>query len=247
MRRLARAVLALALGAGIAGWAASVEAADPPLSREAVEQIVRDYLIRHPEVVGNALRALEQQREVAERQRRAEALRTYQKDLTRDPAAPVAGNPDGDVTVVEFFDYRCGFCKTVLPTVQQLLREDPKVRVVYKELPILGPDSLLASRAALAARTQGKYAALHDALMAAREPLTRPTILDIARRAGLDAGRLDKDMEAPEILAQIRRNHELAEKIGINGTPAFVIGAELAPGALDLATLKRLVDQARRK
>jgi protein-disulfide isomerase len=247
MRRLARAVLALALAAGIAGWAASVEAADPPLSREAVEQIVRDYLIRHPEVVGNALRALEQQREVAERQRRAEALRTYQKDLTRDPAAPVAGNPDGDVTVVEFFDYRCGFCKTVLPTVQQLLREDPKVRVVYKELPILGPDSLLASRAALAARTQGKYAALHDALMAAREPLTRPTILDIARRAGLDAGRLDKDMEAPEILAQIRRNHELAEKIGINGTPAFVIGAELAPGALDLATLKRLVDQARRK
>jgi protein-disulfide isomerase len=247
MRRLARAVLALALAAGIAGWAASVEAADPPLSREAVEQIVRDYLIRHPEVVGNALRALEQQREVAERQRRAEALRTYQKDLTRDPAAPVAGNPDGDVTVVEFFDYRCGFCKTVLPTVQQLLREDPKVRVVYKELPILGPDSLLASRAALAARTQGKYAALHDALMAAREPLTRPTILDIARRAGLDAGRLDKDMEAPAILAQIRRNHELAEKIGINGTPAFVIGAELAPGALDLATLKRLVDQARRK
>jgi protein-disulfide isomerase len=247
MRRLARGVLALALAAGIAGWAASVEAADPPLSREAVEQIVRDYLIRHPEVVGNALRALEQQREVAERQRRAEALRTYQKDLTRDPAAPVAGNPDGDVTVVEFFDYRCGFCKTVLPTVQQLLREDPKVRVVYKELPILGPDSLLASRAALAARTQGKYAALHDALMAAREPLTRPTILDIARRAGLDAGRLDKDMEAPAILAQIRRNHELAEKIGINGTPAFVIGAELAPGALDLATLKRLVDQARRK
>jgi protein-disulfide isomerase len=247
MRRLARALLALALVAGIAASAAPVGAADPPLSREAVEQIVRDYLIRNPEVVGNALRALEQQREVAERQRRAEALRTYQKELTRDPAAPVAGNPDGDVTVVEFFDYRCGFCKSALPTVQQLLREDPKVRVVYKELPILGPDSLLASRAALAARTQGKYAALHDALMAAREPLTRPAILDIARRAGLDAARLDKDMEAPEILAQIQRNHALAEKIGISGTPAFVIGTELAPGALDLPTLKRLVDQARRK
>jgi protein-disulfide isomerase len=247
MRRLGRAALALALAAGMAWSAGPGEAADPPLSREAVEQIVRDYLIRHPEVVGNALRALEQQREVAERQRRAEALRTYLKDLTRDPATPVAGNPDGDVTVVEFFDYRCGFCKTVLPTVQQLLREDPKVRVVYKELPILGPDSLLASRAALAARTQGKYLALHDALMASREPLTRPTILDIARRAGLNAGRLDKDMEAPEILAQIRRNHELAERLGISGTPAFVIGTELAPGALDLSTLKRLVDQARRR
>jgi protein-disulfide isomerase len=244
---VARAGLALALIAGIVWSTGPAGAADPPLSRESVEQIVRDYLIRHPEVVGNALRALEQQREVAERQRRAEALRTYQRDLTRDPAAPVAGNPDGDVTVVEFFDYRCGYCKTVAPTVQQLLREDSKVRVVYKELPILGPDSLLAARAALAARTQGKYAALHEALMAAKEPLTRPAILDIARRAGLDATRLDKDMEAPEILAHIRRNHELAEMIGVNGTPAFVIGTEVAPGALDLPSFKRLVEQARRK
>jgi protein-disulfide isomerase len=247
MIAIVRTTLALALAAVVVWPAGGAGAADPPLSREAVEQIVRDYLTRHPEVVGNALRALEQQREAAERQRRAEALRTYQRDLTHDPASPVGGNPDGDVTVVEFFDYRCGYCKSVSPVIQQLLRDDSKVRIAYKELPILGPDSVLASRAALAARTQGKYAALHNALMAAKEPLTRPAILDMAKRAGLDPGRLDTDMEAPEILAQIRRNHELAEKIGVTGTPAFVIGTELAPGALDLPALKRLVEQARRK
>lgn len=219
----------------------------PAPSREAIEQIVREYLLAHPEVVGEALRALEQQREAAERQRQAEALKLREHDLLRDPAAPVGGNPQGNVTVVEFFDYRCGYCKSVAPTVKQLLRDDRQVRLIYKEFPILGPESILAARAALAARAQGRYAALHDALMAAREPLTRPVILKIAAQAGLDTARLEKDMDSPEIPAAIQRNHELAQALGIQGTPAFVVGSQLAPGAVDLATLKRLVEQARRQ
>jgi len=216
-------------------------------SREAVERIIREYLLSHPEVLEEALGALQQRRAATERQRQTEALKRHENDLLRDPAAPVGGNPGGDATVVEFFDYRCGYCKTVAPVVRQLLQRDRQVRFVYKELPVLGPDSVVASRAALAAVAQGRYAALHDALLDAREPLSRPVVLKIAAQVGLDVGRLEKDMDAPETLALIRRNQELARAIGIRGTPAFVVGGQVVPGAVDLATLERLVEQTRRR
>jgi protein-disulfide isomerase len=216
-------------------------------SREAVERIIREYLLSQPEVLEEALSALQQRRAAAESQRQTEALKLHENDLLRDPAAPVGGNPSGNATVVEFFDYRCGYCKTVAPVVRQLLQRDRQVRFVYKELPVLGPDSVVASRAALAAVAQGKYAALHDALLDSREPLTRPVILKIAAQVGLDVARLEKDMDSPETLALIRRNHELARALGIKGTPAFVVGGQVVPGAVDLATLERLVEQARRR
>jgi protein-disulfide isomerase len=216
-------------------------------SREAVERIIREYLLSHPEVLEEALGALQQRRAATERQRQTEALKRHENELLRDPAAPVGGNPGGDATVVEFFDYRCGYCKTVAPVVRQLLQRDRQVRFVYKELPVLGPDSVVASRAALAAVAQGRYAALHDALLDAREPLSRPVVLKIAAQVGLDVGRLEKDMDAPETLALIRRNQELARAIGIRGTPAFVVGGQVVPGAVDLVTLERLVEQTRRR
>ncbi len=238
-------VLIAAMAAGLAGPVA--QAAEPPgeLSREAIERIVREYLLEHPEVIMEALQALEERQRTAQRQRASESLNARRSELVGDPATPVGGNPQGDVTVVEFFDYRCGYCKSVAPALKQLVKEDSKVRLVYKEFPILGPESILAARAALAAGGQGKYVALHDALMTASESLTLPVILTIAGQVGLDTARLQKDMESPAILAVIQRNHELAQALGINGTPAFVVGSELVPGAVDLAALKRLVDQAR--
>jgi protein-disulfide isomerase len=244
-RILAAVLLLAATGFGSPPPADAGPAGEP--SREAVERIVREYLLSHPEVLEEALGALQQRRAAAERQRQTEALKLHEKELLRDPAAPVGGNPGGDATVVEFFDYRCGYCKSVAPVVRQLLQRDRQVRLVYKELPVLGPESVLASRAALAAVAQGKYAALHDALLDSREPLNRPVIIKIAGQVGLDVARLEKDMDSPETMVLIRRNQELARVLGIKGTPAFVVGGQLVPGAVDLATLERLVEEARRR
>jgi protein-disulfide isomerase len=229
------------LGPAVA-WGA--EAPDPP-SREAIEQVIREYLKGHPEVVEEALQVLEARRRDEEKRQAREAVRANRDQLLNDVGSPVAGNPQGDVTVVEFFDYRCGYCKGVAPDVQKLLAEDPNVRIVYKEFPILGPESDLAARAALAAHAQGKYLPFHDALMTASGPLTLPAILQLSRAAGLDGARLRADMEKPEIRATIERNRALADTLGITGTPAFVIGAELVPGAVGLHGLKALVSQAR--
>jgi protein-disulfide isomerase len=216
-----------------------------PALRGTVEQIIRDYLREHPEVVVEALRAAEERRRAAERARVAETVQARRGELLEDPAAPVGGNPRGDVTIVEFFDSRCGYCRRAAPVVKQLLRDDPRVRVVYKELPILGPDSLEAARVALAAHRQGKYAPLHDALMAADAPVTRSSALAAAAALGLDVGRLEQDMGTAAIAEALQRNQELARALGVNGTPAFVIGAEVVPGFADLATLRRLVERAR--
>jgi protein-disulfide isomerase len=157
----------------------------------------------------------------------------------------VAGNASGDVTVVEFFDYACSHCKNIEPTVKQLLTEDRKIRLVYKEYPILGPASIVAARAALAARAQDKYLPFHDALMVLEEPLTEATIFRVANQIGLDVDRLKTDMAAPAIAEAIERNYALGQALGINGTPAFVIGDDVAPGAVPLARLKQFVTRAR--
>lgn len=231
----------------VTAWASPVTATEPPgsLSKEAVERIVREYLLANPDVIVEALRGLEERQRADERQRTSLAIRAHRDELLADPDAPVGGNPQGDVTIVEFFDYRCGYCKRVAPTVTQVLRNDGQLRIVYKELPVLGPESTLAARAALAAHGQGKYMALHEALMAASGPLTPDAIMTIAGQVGVDTAKLQEDMQSPEITARLQRNHVLARALGVRGTPAFVIGDELVPGAVDLATITRLVEQAR--
>jgi protein-disulfide isomerase len=149
--------------------------------------------------------------------------------------------------VVEFFDYRCPYCKQVVPSLSQLLKEDGKIRFVYKELPILGPDSIIASRAAIASRKQNKYIEMHNALMRARGTLDEPSVLKIATETGLDARKLKTDMGAPEVDMIIERNRTLARALNLNGTPAFVIGDTTVPGAVDLPTLKSLVAEARKR
>jgi len=166
-------------------------------------------------------------------------------ELQNDPTSPVLGNPTGDVTIVEFFDYRCPYCKAVVPRLEEVIAEDKAVRVVLIEFPILGDDSLFASRAAIASRAQGKYLVFHDAMMAHKGSLDQDKILELAKDSGIDVEKLKADMQAPEVDALIRRHHELAEKLGVNGTPAFVIGQELVPGAVDAETMKAKIKQAR--
>ena len=217
------------------------------LDKKRIERIIREYLINNPEVLEEAIRALQAKRE-ARRQTAARAsIRKNRKQIYSDPEDPVGGNPNGDVTIVEFFDYRCGYCKRVAPVVEKALAKDKKIRLVYKEFPVLGPNSVLAARAALASRAQGKYLVFHKALMKAKISYDEASIMKIAALVGIDTARLKKDMQAPVIQAQIAKNHALARSLNIRGTPAFVIGDQLFPGALNPAQLARMIQQARKK
>ena len=159
----------------------------------------------------------------------------------------MGGNPDGDVTVVEFFDYRCGYCKRFAPTLEKIKKQDPKLRVVYKEFPILGPDSMKGAQAALAAREQGRYVEFHEALMRVRGNLNDKTITAVARSVGLDTDRLRKDMQSPMILNAIRNTRKLAAALGITGTPAVIVGDEIVRGAVPLERLAAMIAAARAK
>jgi protein-disulfide isomerase len=243
--RLMAGLLAAGLTAAGALPAAAEEAPPPvDLPVEQIEQVVRDYLLREPEVIYQALEELQRRQQVAASERQKEAIAQAQDELLHDPASPVAGNPAGNVTLVEFFDYRCTYCRRVVPALQALLDDDSELRVVFKELPVLGEDSVRAARAALASRHQDAYLEFHFALMDASD-LSQDGILAIARDVGLDPERLAQDMEAPEVQAAIEANYALASRLGIEGTPAFVIGENLIPGAVGKARLVELIEGER--
>jgi len=243
--RLTSVGAALALTVSAVPAIQAAEAVDP-LLRQQVESIIQEYLQAHPEAVANALQEMERREREAEAQRAAAAIASHSKELYEDPTSPAGGNPKGSVTLVEFFDYQCGYCKRVAPEVAKLLQADPDVRLVYKELPILGPESVVAARAALAAASQGKYEAFHDALFAATERLTEDQIFSLASGIGLDVSKLKADMNSPAVVAALERNAKLAEAIGVHGTPALIAGTELIPGAANLAGLQGLVARARK-
>ena len=167
--------------------------------------------------------------------------------LYGDANSHVAGNPHGDVTIVEFFDYRCPYCRRALEAVQTILVEDANVRIVLKEFPVLGPDSLVASRAAISAQRQDpeKYFAFHSALMSARGVLDKDAVLQIAAEIGLDSERLGAAMDSPEITTVIERNYALAGALGVDGTPTFIIGDVVVPGALDIDSLRAVIAEVR--
>lgn len=219
-----------------------------PPDRQAIEQIIHDYLIAHPEVMVEALKAGDAKaKEQEEAEQRAEIAK-HQDELLHDTKSPVGGNPAGDVTIVEFFDYRCPYCKQVEPSLEALLKEDPHIRVVYKEFPILGPQSLIATQVSLAALKQSskKYLSLHAALMNLKGELTTDTILKTAEGVGLDVAKIKADMNGKDIEALIKRNYDLADALKITGTPAFIIGTALSPGAVDLVTFRKMVADARK-
>jgi len=221
---------------------------EPPSSERSLdpfEQKVREFLLNNPEVIVEAMQILQERQRAAEAENLKRAIAARRDDLLGDPDAPVGGNPSGDVTLVEFFDYNCPYCRRVAPTVVELEEADPDLRLVYKEFPILGPGSTFAARAALASRKQGKYLAFHNALMQAREQLAKDQVKKIAAAVGLDTDRLQEDMNDPAIEQTIQRNLDLANALGITGTPSFVIGDQVVPGAADLRTLQRMIAHAR--
>ncbi len=213
-----------------------------------VEKIVQEYIAKNPEILIRAMQEYRIAQQNAEREQARNNLITLAADLNVNPASPVIGNPDGDVTIVEFFDYRCGYCKKVFPTIQALLKEDGNIRYVLKEFPILGPESMIASQAALAVwdSAPDKYRALHTALMTTRGQLSEKRIFSIAEKLAIDVAALRKGMAKAVVTDELNNNMKLARSLGISGTPAFIVGEELVPGAVGIDTLKKLISAARK-
>jgi protein-disulfide isomerase len=238
-------ICVVAFGLAAASLAGAAEPVTPA-QKSAIEQIIHDYILQHPELVIQALQSAEDKAKAEAEERIRATLVEKRQELLADPTSPIAGNPKGDVTIVEFFDYRCPYCKQVEPSLEALLREDPQIRIVYKELPILGKDSVYATRVALAARKQAKYEAFHTAMMAAKGQIDEKVVLQVAASAGLDIERAKADMKSPEVDDIIQRNLDLAQALDIRGTPAFIIGGEMVPGAIDIATMKKKIAAARK-
>ena len=192
-----------------------------------------------------AAKAAQQKQEEENNKKATEALGKNKDKLFNSPSDPILGNPKGDVTIVAFFDYNCGYCKKANEPMRKLVESDKNVKFVMKEYPILAESSRVAARAALAANKQKKYAELHNALMENKGALSEDTILDMAVKAGLDKEKLKKDMESPEVAAIILATADLGREIGAHGTPTFIVGDKVVPGAMDLADMKKLVDENR--
>jgi len=236
-----------------AGPAAAQSAEDsatnePVLSAEQtveIERLVRDYILNNPEIILQSVQRMEAKREAEQQARAQAALSQNETSLFNDPMDPAHGSEEATVTLVEFFDYQCGYCKRVLPAVMKLAEEQEDLRIVFKEFPILGPASEVAAQAALAADRQGEYMAFHQALMSMRGELSAARIFETAAAVGLDVERLQADMKAPEILAHIEKTRALAQSIGVSGTPAMVVGDTLVPGAISYEQMVALVEAAR--
>lgn len=215
------------------------------LPQDAFEQRVRDYLVANPEVIVEAMQNLEQRQRDAEQTEAQAALTAHHEELFNSRESPVGGNSEGDVTLVEFFDYNCSYCRRAASVMVAAEEGDPKLRIVYKEFPILGPNSTFAAKAALAARRQNKYPQFHKALMQISGNADETQVVTVAEQVGIDVAQLRADMTETAIEAEIERNLKLARALRINGTPGFVIGQEILRGATDLQTMRRLIAVAR--
>jgi protein-disulfide isomerase len=219
-----------------------------PEQRKEVQEMIGDYLRANPQIILESVRAMQQREKDQEKQQGLQNLVAYRELILNDPTSPVGGNPKGDVTIVEFFDYNCGYCKRVFPTLKKLMAEDKNLRVVFKEFPILSPQSELAARAALAAWRQDKtkYMEIHRLFIELKGGFTESRILRLATKMGLDIKQLKIDMRSSTMNKVINGNRQLAQQLGITGTPGFIIGNKIVPGAVDLATLKALIAEARK-
>ncbi len=244
--RLTGAMLLMA-AVGVAMPAATAETTFTEQEKQAIETLVREVIRDNPELIMQSVRE-HQERAANEQQRQAElALVDSRAELEQDPATPVVGNLDGDVTVVEFFDYNCGYCKQVFPAVRDLVESDGNIRYVLKELPILGPSSVTATRASLAVWNHypEKYFDFHGALILSRGALSDARILKIAEDMGLDRRVIEQGMADETVDQAIEDTRQLAARLNLRGTPAFVIGDRLIPGAVDADALRELISEAR--
>jgi protein-disulfide isomerase len=202
-----------------------------PAQRKEIEAIIKDILVNNPEVLLEAQNALEAKMDKIQADRMAVAIKEHAGELFRPAASPVVGNVKGDVPVIEFFDYNCGYCKKAFSDLAKLIDKDKKVRVILKELPILAKGSEEASRVALAAKMQGKYWEFHRAMLESQGQANEASALRVAEKLGLDMPRLKKDMASAEVKKEIDETRQLATKMGIQGTPHFIVGDRIIPGA----------------
>jgi protein-disulfide isomerase len=236
---------AFALPGSVPALTQTTDASKALVANEALQQAIHDYILAHPEVLIQSLRIAKKREETRIADQNKTLIASLKNDLVDDPNAPVRGNPRGDVTLVVFSDYRCPYCRQVEPFLQALIKNDPGLRVVVKELPILGPASVYAARMALAAYKQGKYEQFHGAVMSKRSNFDEATLLKLSEEVGLALDRLKTDMNSPEVDAEIKGTTEIAKALRLSGTPAFIAGTEFIPGATDLETLQALLDEAR--
>jgi protein-disulfide isomerase len=213
--------------------------------KKEIGEIVRQYLIENPNVLLEVGQALDAQQKQAEAKQRESVLKSNASQIFRSPHDHVAGNPEGDVTIVEFFDYNCGWCKKSFPELVSLIEQDKNLRVVLKEFPIFGGDSDYAAMAAIAARKQDKYWELHSALFSHEGKITAEVVDDLAKKAGLDLDKLKADMKSPEVAQILSDNHALAQSLAISGTPAFIIDDKISPGYLPADSLAGIAAEVR--
>lgn len=243
MRNVLITVVALLLGSVLHSPALAGDFTDA--QQKEIGQIVRDYLLAHPEVLQETSDALQKREQDRQASQAKQGIKANAEALLRSPLDFVAGNPDGKITVVEFFDYNCPYCKHAFPDVVTLIENNNDVRVVLKEFPILGEGSTFASKAAIAAKKQGKYLELHKAMFGVEGKVDAARVLSIAKSLGVDVEQLKRDMQAPDNDLPIKLDLDLANKLGINGTPTFIIGDQLSPGAVGLDVLKNQIASVR--
>ena len=245
LRKLVPALLALAVFGAPAASAQSFTDAQ----RGDIETIVKNYLIAHPEVLEEAMSELNKRQAAVEAEKHEASITQNADAIFNSPRGVTLGNKDGDVTFVEFFDYNCGYCKRAMSDMLDLLKSDPKLKVVLKEFPVLSQGSVEAAQVAVAARMQDptgkKYLDFHQKLLGGRGPADKARAMAVAKDAGFDTAKLEKDMASPEAKATIEENFKLAEAMGMNGTPSYVIGKQIVVGAVGLEGLKEKISTAR--
>jgi protein-disulfide isomerase len=217
--------------------------------RSEIEAVIKNYLIAHPEVLEDAMAELNKRQAAAEAERHEAGVAQNSETIFNSPRGVVLGNKDGDVTFVEFFDYNCGYCKRAMADMLDLLKSDPKLKVVLKEFPVLSQGSVEAAQVAIAVHMQDpggkKYLDFHQRLLGGRGQADKARALAAAKEAGLDVGRIEKDLASTEVRATIEENFKLAEAMGMNGTPSYVIGKQVVIGAVGLVGLKEKIGIAR--
>jgi protein-disulfide isomerase len=240
------AAAALSLASAAPAFAQSFSADQ----REEIGHVVKEYLLAHPEVVQDVMSELEKRQQAAESEKHRAAVLENKATLFNSPRQVVLGNPQGNVTLVEFFDYNCGYCKRALSDMLDLIKTDNNIRFVLKEFPVLGEGSVEAARVAVAARMQDtsgkKYIEFHQKLLGGRGAADKARALSVAKEVGFDMARIEKDMGSDEVKRTIDENLKLADAIGVNGTPSYVVGDEVVIGAVGLDTLREKIGAERK-
>ena len=214
--------------------------------KEAINKLIEDYIMDNPEVILKSIEEMRKRQQREEQEAAKKNLIAFEDEILRNPSDPVGGNEDGDVSIVEFFDYRCGYCKDFYTALEEVIDEDDNIRIVFKELPVLGPTSELAARAAIAASRQNLYMPFHIKLMGLKGNLDEKKIFSIATEVGLDLARLKKDMDLRSVQGILDDTKDLAQNLSITGTPAIIIGSNIIRGAIGKERLKALIASTRK-